>query len=159
MNNNFLENFVIVKRKRKSSYCNHQTEYYDLQPAQMLDNNTLLVWSPFGAPRVETKEDYIVLGRVKAVESLYELQNEVVHLKGEIEKLESKSKLALQINNVIVDKNATIVFFNDGTKEVVKKDLRDAYDFEKALSMACAKKLLGGYTPLKNILEKSETVF
>jgi hypothetical protein len=50
---------------------------------------------------------------------------------------------------VIQNNNATVVFFEDGTKEVVIKSAYEEYDLEKALAMCCAKKLLGGYTKFK----------
>ena len=49
---------------------------------------------------------------------------------------------ALPITNVIFAPPATIVFWNDGTKTVVKCD-NEAYDPEKGLAMAIAKRALG----------------
>lgn len=47
------------------------------------------------------------------------------------------------IKRVIFNNPATIVFWTDGTKTVVKCDERDEYDPEKGLAMAIAKKSLG----------------
>lgn len=47
-----------------------------------------------------------------------------------------------RIKNVIFNEPATIVFWNDGTKTVVKAD-GDIYDPEKGLAMAISKKALG----------------
>lgn len=49
----------------------------------------------------------------------------------------------LRIKNVIFNKPATIVFWNDGTKTVVKCQAGDTYDPEKGLAMAVCKKALG----------------
>lgn len=57
-------------------------------------------------------------------------------------KLEFREK-GLGIKRVIFNKPATIVFWTDGTKTVVKCRKGDKWDAEKGLAMACAKKLLG----------------
>lgn len=64
-----------------------------------------------------------------------------------------KSKLALnsiygvcvmqRIEKVIFNEPATIVFWSDDTKTVVKCDKDDIFDPEKGLAMAIAKKVLG----------------
>jgi len=48
-----------------------------------------------------------------------------------------------RIENVIFSGPATIVFWTDGTKTVVKCRKGDKFDPEKGIAMACAKKLLG----------------
>jgi hypothetical protein len=48
-----------------------------------------------------------------------------------------------RIENVIFRGPATIVFWTDGTKTVVKCRKGDEFDPEKGIAMACAKKLLG----------------
>ena len=48
-----------------------------------------------------------------------------------------------RIKNVIFNAPATIVFWADGTKTVVKCRKGDKFDPEKGIAMACAKKLLG----------------
>lgn len=47
------------------------------------------------------------------------------------------------IKNVIFNDPATIVFWNDGTKTVVKAQDGDVFDPEKGLAMAISKKALG----------------
>lgn len=47
------------------------------------------------------------------------------------------------VKRVIYDGPATIVFWEDGTKTVVKLADGDRPDLEKGLAMACAKKLFG----------------
>lgn len=47
-----------------------------------------------------------------------------------------------QIKNVIFNNPATIVYWTDGTKTVVKCD-KDEWDPEKGLAMAISKKMLG----------------
>lgn len=49
----------------------------------------------------------------------------------------------LKIERVIFNNPATIVFWNDGTKTVVKCDEKDIFSEETGLAMACTKKLFG----------------
>lgn len=65
--------------------------------------------------------------------------------KGEVKeeaKLEVKVREG-RIENVVFSGPATIVFWTDGTKTVVKCRKGDKFDPEKGIAMACAKKLLG----------------
>ncbi len=48
-----------------------------------------------------------------------------------------------KIEKVIFNKPATIVFWNDGTKTVVKATKKDKFDAEKGLAFAICKKLMG----------------
>ena len=58
-------------------------------------------------------------------------------------KLKSTYITELEIKNVIFNDPATIVFWNDGTKTVVKCQDGDEFDPEKGLAMAISKKTLG----------------
>lgn len=49
----------------------------------------------------------------------------------------------VKVEKVIFNKPATIVFWSDGTKTVVKCGENDTYDKEKGFYIACAKKLFG----------------
>ena len=51
-------------------------------------------------------------------------------------------KIALEIKKVIFNNPATIVFWADGTKTVVKAENED-FDPEKGLAMAIVKKVFG----------------
>ena len=67
--------------------------------------------------------------------------------------------LLTEITNVIFNDPATIVFWNDGTKTVVKAE-NETFDPEKGLAMAIAKKALGNkgnyYNEFKKWLPKEE---
>lgn len=54
-----------------------------------------------------------------------------------------KSGCSVEIKNVIFNPPATIVFWADGTKTVVKTQEDDEFDPEKGLAMAISKKALG----------------
>lgn len=60
------------------------------------------------------------------------------------------------IERVLVSGNATIAFFSDKTKQVVKHTDDLPYDEEKAVAMAVAKRFIGGYEPIKNAVEMIE---
>ena len=64
----------------------------------------------------------------------------------------------LRIKNVIFNPPATIVFWNDGTKTVVKAK-NEAFDWEKGLAMAiCKKYLADGKGRYYDIFRKYEEV-
>lgn len=60
----------------------------------------------------------------------------------------------LTITNVIFNEPATIVFWSDGTKTVVKTQGEDEYDPEKGLAMAIAKKHMGNKGSYYNEFDK-----
>lgn len=71
-----------------------------------------------------------------------------------------KQKAMNSIKKVIFNNPATIVFWSDGTKTVVKCDERDEFDPEKGLAMAICKKHFGGgfYNDIfKKWIPKEET--
>ena len=59
-----------------------------------------------------------------------------------------------KIKNVIFNDPATIVFWSDGTKTVVKCGENDIYDPEKGLAMAVAKKYLGTNKSHSNYMDE-----
>lgn len=59
-----------------------------------------------------------------------------------------------KIKNVIFNDPATIVFWSDGTKTVVKCGGNDTYDPEKGLAMAVAKKYLGTNKSHSNYMDE-----
>ena len=71
-------------------------------------------------------------------------------------------RLMPEIKNVIFNAPATIVFWADGTKTVVKAQDDDMFDPEKGLAMAISKKALGNKgnycNELKKWLPKEETL-
>lgn len=58
------------------------------------------------------------------------------------------------ITKVIFNDPATIVFWRDGTKTVVKCNPEDKFDPEKGLAMACMKKLFGNNGFYNDIFRK-----
>lgn len=62
------------------------------------------------------------------------------------------------IKRILANENATIIFFSDDTKQVVKHTDDLPYDLEKAVAIGCAKKLLGSYTEFEKVLGLVEKV-
>lgn len=63
-------------------------------------------------------------------------------------------KPALVIENVIFNDPATIVFWNDGSKTVVKAQNDEPFDPEKGLAMAICKKMLGNQGNYYDVFRK-----
>ena len=59
-----------------------------------------------------------------------------------------------KIKNVIFNDPATIVFWKDGTKTVVKCGKKDNYDKEKGLAMCIVKKINGNKGNFNNLFKK-----
>lgn len=71
----------------------------------------------------------------------------------------TQRQTALTIKNVIFNEPATIVFWADGTKTVVKAENED-FDPEKGLAMAIAKKVFGNKGSYFNQIRKwTETYY
>lgn len=60
----------------------------------------------------------------------------------------------LDIKNVIFNEPATIVFWTDGTKTVVKAAEGDEFDPEKGIAMAISKKIFGNQGSYYNKIKK-----
>ena len=75
-------------------------------------------------------------------------------------KKEETNMTAPSIKNVIFNLPATIVFWTDGSKTVVKCNVKDGFDPEKGLTMAIAKRCASNsddfYKEIKTWIEKSE---
>lgn len=112
----------------------HHTVRNDLQ-MEFLDSMIGEYERSFGGPD---------LGEVlrKYVQSDIEITKEIAHVQSH------------SIKNVIFNDPATIVFWHDGTKTVVKCDETDIFDPEKGLAMAIAKKSLGNQGNYYNEIRK-----
>ena len=67
---------------------------------------------------------------------------------------ESNNSVLPNITNVIFNNPATIVFWEDGTKTVVKCQKGDKYDKEHGLAVAIAKKALGNKGNFNEVFKK-----
>lgn len=66
----------------------------------------------------------------------------------------SKDTTLPEIKDVIFNKPATIVFWEDGTKTIVKCQKRDTYSKETGLAMAIAKKVYGNKGNYNDVFSK-----
>lgn len=68
--------------------------------------------------------------------------------------MNTHNEVGLSIENVIFNDPATIVFWSDGTKTVVKAQSGDTFDPEKGLAMAISKRVYGNSGNYYNALKK-----
>ena len=68
-------------------------------------------------------------------------------------KILAAESTTMEIENVIFNDPATIVFWADGTKTVVKAH-NEPFDEEKGLAMAIAKKALGNKGNFNNVFKE-----
>lgn len=77
-----------------------------------------------------------------------------------VEKYEASLELRVNIpgmiDRVIFNDPATIIYWKDGSKTVVKRAEDDIWDPEKGISMAIIKKLCGYTSFIKNFMEPEE---
>ena len=62
--------------------------------------------------------------------------------------------MSISIKKILINKPATIVYFSDGTKTVVKCSHNDTWDTEKGIAMAIAKRAMNNPTNFNEILYK-----
>ena len=121
--------------------------YFDPEP------HRLLPWGNVSLPRRSGKT--LCAEAIKHIFAEYGLENRKENNMGPERKHDSYilacvndtvsgySHVELKIKKVIFNIPATIVFWSDGTKTVVKAGPNDAFDPEKGLAMAISKKMLG----------------
>lgn len=85
--------------------------------------------------------------------ALSRIDNYLKYKNNEYKKKVAKQTVIPKIKNVIYNRPATIVFWKDGTKTVVKCE-NEEYDPEKGLAMAIAKKALGNNYHYYDIFKK-----
>lgn len=66
----------------------------------------------------------------------------------------TKAKKLPDITKVVFNRPATIVFWDDGTKTIVKCDGEDIYSEEVGIAMCIAKKALGNKSNYNNVIKK-----
>lgn len=93
------------------------------------------------------------------INSFYPVEHEVFEYckkdaKAVLNMLYGSRNMKPQIEKVIFNDPATIVFWSDGTKTVVKAQGDDAFDPEKGLAMAISKKFLGNNHDYYEVFQK-----
>ena len=118
-----------------------QSDVYTLAPG----TGSWIGSVPKGPLTVHSVSEYVVTVEECAFWFSPDWLKKAEECKGEVKK-EAKLEVKIsegRIENVIFSGPATIVFWTDGTKTVVKCRKGDKFDPEKGIAMACAKKLLG----------------
>lgn len=90
-------------------------------------------------------------GRVTYIDPLY--------IANELEAKLNGPSNSFEIKKVIFNEPATIVFWEDGTKTVVKCQEGDTFDPEKGLAMAISKKALGNKGNYYKVIDKWTDVY
>lgn len=124
------------------------------------DNKVLLnsIYGKQATPElyISTRNPY----RNDAISAMLEAGNFAKYIKNDVKRTEEMWSMFFSTNpipkikNVIFNDPATIVFWADGTKTVVKAQNDDWFDPEKGLAMAISKKALGNKGNYCNELKK-----
>ena len=141
LKNDICEKWNLPKSILESSDAKKQLEAYQYI-AEDTDATYKLVW----------RHDSRPIGKVYNVEETKE---------GTKMTITKKPNHAFKIDRVIFNNPATIVFWADGDKTVVKAQNGEPYDPEKGLAMAISKKALGNgnkwYNEFKKRLDECDT--
>lgn len=115
------------------------------------------------ADRIVSRDNKFLI-RVVATPSVFEIDDEgrvlnelqdMLYVKNGLNSIFGIQKeLALTVRQVIHHDPATIVYWLDGTKTVVKTQDGDTYDPEKGLAMAICKKALGNKGNYNDVFKK-----
>jgi hypothetical protein len=153
-----LNDYLLVESKRppRGNKAGMTIKKGERFFAQRLSEHSILVYFAWGPPLAETLEDYEIVGEMQSLFDA-DVRNQMYsEMKNTIKILQEEKSIKPNITKVISNNRATIVFFDDGEKVVVKLQKGDKKDLEKAIMAACSKKLLGSYTEVLNALEKIE---
>lgn len=71
---------------------------------------------------------------------------------------EPKEPISFEVDKVIFNDPATIVYWKDGTKTVVKTQNGESFDTEKGLAMAISKKAYGNKGNYNEVFKKNNAV-
>lgn len=149
-----MDKYIALKRKSNPKRGLVETKEVVGIP---LPGESVLILSPFGPPTVEMLDQFEVIGTMVDMDELEKFNNDmrIIHARMEVyfDMFMKEVTKQISIERIIRNGDATVVFFSDGDKEVVKKELKEKDDHEKAVAIACAKKLLGGYDGLKKALQ------
>ena len=138
MNREMYRLFYSVAPITKGPYWNGIYVKEDLTPEHILwDTNE----KPKGRILLEYREQIFI--PFELTERRNDMPPESVINGFKIKELHLAIPKDLKIEKVIFNDPATIVFWNDGTKTVVKCRVGDIFDHEKGLAMAIVKKYMG----------------
>jgi hypothetical protein len=149
--------YVLVERKKGVLTGSPRDKFKaeeKVSIAQDLGGGKILVYSAFGPPQVEIANDYHIIAKMYDLEEEKKREKEMASVQNQIKAFYQSLSHKVKIDKIIFSDIATVVFFNDGEKVVVKvSEDEESSDAEKGILAACAKKLLGGYAPIAEIMK------
>ena len=142
------------KNNEIDDYCRKDVEMTKGAMEQMINKNTMHTGSQ--GVYVSINDNWCVAPEVTITQNYGETTRVIIH--GECK--DFKMAPTPTIKDVIFNPPATIVFWSDNTKTVVKAD-EETYDPEKGLAMAIARKMIGDnkreyYNVFRHYLKKWE---
>ena len=127
----------------KGSYLGQVNNFYtrlgEFRMTLELDNGNTLQFNP-GELRRDRYGDWHVRSAEEHVLDSIHYTHLADRIREEVSKREAANMTAASIKNVIFNPPATVVYWSDGTKTVVKCSVNDKFDPEKGLAMAIAKR-------------------
>lgn len=119
-------------------------------------------WKKMGDLDIETLYPKLMIASDKMRDEMRKIEHLDEWAKKQIPKPETKPNPAPVVKRAIFNDPATIVFWKDGTKTVVKAQKGETYDPEKGLAMAFSKKMFGNegnyYDQFTKLLPKEKKV-
>ena len=127
----------------KGSYLGQVNNFYtrlgEFRMTLELDNGNTLQFNP-GELRRDRYGDWHIRSAEEHVLDSIHYTHLADRIREEVSKREAANMTAASIKNVIFNPPATVVYWSDGTKTVVKCSVNDKFDPEKGLAMAIAKR-------------------
>ena len=87
-----------------------------------------------------------------------QLENTQIAFRDYREKANSRNGKDISVDKIIVNGDATIVFWGDGQKTIVKKSADDEYDLHHAFCAALAKRVYGHNSTVKKMVKRKAKV-
>lgn len=143
-----------------STADNRKNDFFDIAryAMQAKDTESLYPTLKFTPIKVDPKELELVMEKMTPLNPLYGItqyiDKDVKITEDLLKRMEAEMEKEMrEPKNVIFNDPATIVFWHDGTKTVVKA-IDEPFDLEKGLAMAIAKKYLGNKHEYYNVFKK-----
>jgi hypothetical protein len=106
----------------------------------------------------ELKNYHVTLKDDDFLDAMRYCYNDILSVEKYAEFMELRVNIPGMIDRVIFNDPATIVYWKDGSKTVVKRAEDDIWDSEKGISMAIVKKVCGYTSFIKNYMEPDEAM-
>lgn len=146
---------IIIKGLRKDMLP-EETNKLDGQKAEFLKNLDTkypgILKASFETAKPEPKPETETENIDEIIDEFLDFLNDLLNVEDECDRYDEEPKLDFE--RIEFHDPATIVFWNDGTKTVVKARHGDKFDKEKGLAMAIAKKVMGNTNKYYDVFEE-----